>query len=209
MAGKYGRDCGDGCCCCLLKLLFEIIAAVLIIVGIAALVFWLIFRPVNVVKFHVTEAELTQFNLTAGNSVLNYDLKLNLTIRNPNKKIGVYYDRLEARAFYEDQRFSVADVAPFYQGHKTTSVVSPVFAGRQGVVLGATDLSGFNADKTAGVFNIKVKLYLRLRFKLGSWKTFRFKPKVKCSLMVPLSSNNGGSTVTFQTTKCDIDWNIF
>ncbi|XP_010059131.2 NDR1/HIN1-like protein 10 [Eucalyptus grandis] len=202
MAGKQGPDC----CCGLLKLLFEIILAVLISIGIAALIFWLIFRPVNLVKFHVTEAELTRFNLTTNKSVLNYNLKLNLTIRNPNKKIGVYYDRLEARAFYDDQRLSVADVAPFYQGHKNTSVVSPAFAGQKVV---GSELSSFNKEKAAGVFDIKVKLYLRVRFKLGSLKTFRFKPKVKCDLNVPSSSKNGGSSANFQTTKCDIDWNIF
>lgn len=202
MAGKQGPDC----CCGLLKLLFEIILAVLISIGIAALIFWLIFRPVNLVKFHVTEAELTRFNLTTNKSVLNYNLKLNLTIRNPNKKIGVYYDRLEARAFYDDQRLGVADVAPFYQGHKNTSVVSPAFAGQKVV---GSELSSFNKEKAAGVFDIKVKLYLRVRFKLGSLKTFRFKPKVKCDLNVPSSSKNGGSSANFQTTKCDIDWNIF
>ncbi|KAF7851915.1 hypothetical protein BT93_L1629 [Corymbia citriodora subsp. variegata] len=205
MAGKQGPDC----CCGLLKLLFEIIVIILITLGLAALIFWLIFRPVNLVKFNVTEAELTRFNLTTNNSVLNYDLKLNLTIRNPNKKIGVYYNRLEARAFYGDQRLGVADVAPFYQGHKNTSMVSPAFRGQRGVVLSATDLSSFDSDKKAGGYDIKVKLYLKVKFKPGSLKTFSFKPKVKCDLKVPLSSNNGGSSSNFQTTKCDIDWNVF
>lgn len=73
------------------------------------------------------------------------------------------------------------------------------------VLLGADELSKFNAEKNAGVCSIDVKLYLRIKFKVGKIKTWWFKPKVKCDLKVPLSSN-GTSASGFETTKCDIDF---
>lgn len=195
-----GRGRGS-CCgvCCLLTVLLEIIITVAVAIGIAAFIFWLIYRP-NLLKFHVTDAELTTFNLTTTNT-LNYDLKFNLTLRNPNKKIGVYYDRIEARAYLEDQRFGAQTFTPFYQGHKNTTVLSAVFQGQKMVLLDSDHLSDFNEDKAAGVYSIDMKLYLRVRFKIGSLKTFRFKPKIKCDLNLPLSTAGG-----FQTTKCDFDW---
>ncbi|KAJ8754597.1 hypothetical protein K2173_010203 [Erythroxylum novogranatense] len=190
--------------CCLLSSLLKFIVSLAVIVGVAILVFWLIVRP-NKVKFHVTEANLTQFNFTANNT-LHYNLALNITIRNPNKRIGIYYDRIEARAFYEDHRLKSVFLPPFYQGHKNTSVLSPVFEGQQLVLLGADESTDFNEEKNSGAFDIYVKLYLRIRFKLGKLKTHRFKPKIGCDLMVPLNSVNGRVGGVFETTKCKLDY---
>ncbi|XP_030531855.1 NDR1/HIN1-like protein 3 [Rhodamnia argentea] len=199
-----GGDCACGCGCCLLKLVFNLILTVVVIVGLLAFLFWLLFRP-NLVKFHVTDAELTQFNFTTNNNLLNYNLKLNLTIRNPNRRIGIYYDRIEARTFYGGQRFDSEDLATFYQGHKNTATLSPTFEGQHVVVLGSGEADDFNTQKAAGVYKIDMKLYMRVRFKLGRIKTFRMRPRVKCGLKVPLSS----SSATFQTEKCEIDWRVF
>ncbi|KAF5473928.1 hypothetical protein F2P56_005875 [Juglans regia] len=199
--GRRGRGCG--CCGCLFRFLLGVIVSVVVTLGLAILILWLIFRPNNI-KFHVTDASLTQFNLTATNN-LQYNLALNITARNPNKKIGVYYELISARAYYEDQRLGSSDLEPFYQGHKNTSVLSPVFVGQHLLVLGADELSEFNVEKNAGVYNIDVKLYLRIKFKVGKVKTWRFKPKVKCELKLPLSAK-GTSAGGFKITKCDIDY---
>ncbi|KAB1222557.1 Protein YLS9 [Morella rubra] len=201
---SQGRGSGCGPCGCLFSFLLKLIFSVAIVIGLAVFVFWLIFRP-HRVKFHVTDASLTQFNYTTNNTTLYYNLALNLTIRNPNKKIGIYYDRLEARAYYEDRRFSTAPLTSFYQGHKNTTVLNPVFKGQQLLLLGADELSVLNSEKSAGVFDIDVKLYLRVKFKLGKIKTWGVKPKISCDLKVPLSSN-GKAAVGFETTKCNIDF---
>ncbi|XP_022747458.1 NDR1/HIN1-like protein 10 [Durio zibethinus] len=196
---RPGRGSGCGCCCCLLKLLFNTIITAVVVIGLAVLIFWLIFRP-NKVKFHVTDVSLTEFNLTTDNT-LHYNLAVNMTVRNPNKRIGIYYDSIEANAYYEDQRFATQTLTPFYQGHKTTSFLNPVFRGQQFVGLGADQTSKFNAEKTLGIYSIDVKLYLRIRFKVGWVKTGRIKPKISCNLKVPLDSN-GSLAGTPETTKC-------
>ncbi|KAF8006940.1 hypothetical protein BT93_K1054 [Corymbia citriodora subsp. variegata] len=203
---RPGRGCGCGCGCCLLKLIFNLVLTVVVIVGLLTLLFCLIFRP-NLVKFHVTDAELTQFNFTATNT-LSYNLKLNLTIRNPNRRIGIYYDQIEARAIYGGERFDSEYMTPFYQGHKNTTTLSAAFQGQQLVMLGTSEQSDFNSEKAAGIYDIDMMLYLRVRFKLGKIKTFRIKPRVKCGLKIPVSSS-GSAATTFQTEKCDIDWRIF
>ncbi|OMO82559.1 Late embryogenesis abundant protein, LEA-14 [Corchorus capsularis] len=201
---RPGRGSGCGCGCCLLKCLFQIIATIVVVVGLAVLIFWLIFRPINPIKFHATDVSLTEFNLT--NNTLQYNLALNITIRNPNKKIGIYYDRIEARAYYEGERFDSQTLTPFYQGHKTTSHLNPVFQGQHIVLLGNDAISEFNQEKNSGIFSIDVKLYLKIRFRLGKVKVGKFKPKVSCDLKVPLSSVNGSLAGVPETTKCDWDF---
>ncbi|OVA07126.1 Late embryogenesis abundant protein [Macleaya cordata] len=193
-----GRGCGSCFPCCLISFIFKIIFTIVIVVGIAALVFWLIFRP-NKVKFHVVDASLTQFNLTNDN-ILHYNLTFDMTIRNPNKKIGIYYDRIEARAFYDDKRFDSDFLTPFYQGHKNTTTLRQVF---QGTTLVPNALTEFNKDKGDESFNIEVKLYLKIRFKVGRVKTHKFKPKIKCDLNVPLAPS---TSTRFNTEKCKIDF---
>ncbi|CAM8878699.1 unnamed protein product [Rhodiola kirilowii] len=87
---------------------------------LAILIFWLIFRP-HPLNFQVTEAALTEFAIA--NITLKYNLAVSLTARNPNSRVGVHYDRMEANAYYDDQRFSSVTLNDFDQGHKNTSGV--------------------------------------------------------------------------------------
>ncbi|KAL6138300.1 hypothetical protein ACLB2K_063583 [Fragaria x ananassa] len=201
---SVGRGGGPlGCCCsCIFGLVFKLIFTAIVFMGLAFFVFWLIVKP-NRVKFHVTDATLTQFNFSS-DSNLHYNLALNLTIRNPNKKLGIYYDRIEARANYEGQRFSTITLTPFYQGHKTTNVLNPLFTGQQ-LLVGSNLQSEYQKQTSAGVYEIEMKLYLRIRFKFGRIKTGKFKPRVECDLKVPLSTN-GNSATTFETKRCKIDY---
>jgi len=199
--GRRSGCGGGGCFCCLLKLILKIVVTIVVIVGLAALIVWLIFRPINKINFHANNVSLTQFSLIDNQNV-NYSLALDITIRNPNKKIGVYYDRIEAGAYYEDQRLKSVYITPFYQGHKNTTVLNVVFEGQQ--LLGG--IQDFTQEKTSGIYSIDVKLYLRIRFKLGKVKSPRLRPRIECELKVPLNSSNGGASGAADTTKCHLDF---
>lgn len=186
---RHGRGSSCGCCC-LLSLIAKLIVSVVVILGLAALIFWLIFRPINKINVNVTDASLSQFNLTSDNN-LHYNLALNITVRNPNKKIGIYYDQIEANAYYENLRFATLTVPPFYQGYKNTTYLNPVFSGQQLMVLGADAVSEYKTETSAGVYEIDLKLKMKIRFKLGRINTWRFKPTMDCDLKVPLGSSGG------------------
>lgn len=199
---------GRSCCCCLFGIFWKILIALIVLVGLAILIFWLVVQPRSF-KFHVTEAKLTQFDYT--NDTLRYNMVLNFTARNPNKKLSIYYDKVEARAFYEDLRFDSVDVIThmnsFRQYTKRTDPMSGVFSGQHVMVLDSDQVSQFNKDKSDGVYDIYVKLYFRIRFRLGDLISGKYKPKVKCELRIPLSANNATTTLTrFEPTKCDVDF---
>jgi hypothetical protein len=133
---------------------------------------------------------------------------LNFTARNPNKKLSIYYDEVEARAFYEGERFANVDVpVSFRQYKKSSNPMTGVFSGQQLLMLDNDQVSEFNKDKNVEVYDIYVKLYFRIRFRLGDLISGDYKPKVKCHLKVPLTSNNTTATFTpLVPTKCDVDF---
>ena len=195
------------CCCCLFGIVWKLLVTIIVLVGLAVLIFYLVVQPRSF-KFYVSEAKLTQFDYDNNN--LTYDLVLNFTARNPNKKLSIYYDDVEARAFYEGNWFHTTDVIThlnsFRQYKKSTNAMSGTFRGQHSLTLEGDDLSKYNEDKQNGVYNIYIRLYFRIRFRLGDVISNDYKPKVKCELRVPLSNFSGTTTTTFESTKCDVDF---
>ncbi|GAA0142588.1 hypothetical protein LIER_03451 [Lithospermum erythrorhizon] len=216
--GRGGSCCCNpfSCCCscifnCLCSCILQIICTILVILALFTLLFWFIFRP-NMLKFYTTNATLTQFNFNTNNNTLYYNLALNVTIRNPNKRIGIYYDAFELRGLYEGKRFGSTNVQPFYQGHKnSTFLENVVLKGQSVLVLGDDGISEYNKDKDEEKYDVDLKIYLRLRFKVGLIKSSKFKPRINCGLKVPLTSGNRTSSsydLKFESTKCGLDWNL-
>ncbi|XP_048432409.1 NDR1/HIN1-like protein 10 [Pyrus x bretschneideri] len=167
-------------------------------------IFWLIFLPKEP-KFTVSDASLSRFNFTNTDNTLYYNLALNVTIRNPNKRVGIYYRRIQVFANYRKKRFAnvTLPLEPFYQGRKNTTTLNHVLVeGQQLVAFGEHDLSQFNSETAAGVYSIDVEIYLRVKARYGKVKTSDYgSSNIDCKLKVPVSSNNT-SVSGFNPTKC-------
>lgn len=211
---SYRRGGGGGggclsCCCgcifdCILGIICKILTTIIVIVVIVGLLFWLIVRP-NVLKFHVTDAALNQFSYA--NNTLRYDLALNISVRNPNRRVGIYYDSVEAVALYQDVRFASRTLEPFFQHTKNTTLLSPVFKGQRVAPLSAEQGSKLEEEKGAGVYSIDAKLFMTVRFKFWWFKMGSVKPKIRCDLHVPLKSSNGTDhDAAFRDTECGWDY---
>ncbi|KAL1211109.1 NDR1/HIN1-like protein 2 [Cardamine amara subsp. amara] len=212
---KRGADVGCGICrcflncllccgACLLNLVCSILIGIAVCLVIIALILWFTPRP-NAVQFQVPEANLTRFDLDTQNNNLHYNLSLNFVIRNPNRRLGIHYDQLEARGFYGDQRFAAVSLPSFYQGHKNTTVVGMEFNGQRLVLLGGGGRKDLTDDQKSGIYRIDVKLRFKIRFKFGFLNSWAFKPKIKCHLKVPLSSSSSAGGLQFHPTKCHVD----
>lgn len=211
------RHRGRNCCSCFFSFLWKALLAIILFLVIVFLIFYLIVQP-RAFKFHVTDAKLTQFNYTttnnnnSNNHLLRYNLVLNFTARNPNKKLNIYYDEVEAVAFYDGIPFGSTDVITwrnsFRQYKKSTDRMSGVLSGEHAVVLDRDQVVDFERDMRDGVFDIDVKLHIRMRFRLGDSIGGTTKVKVKCELEVPFSSNNHEKSVThvFLPTECDVNF---
>ncbi|CAL5186687.1 unnamed protein product [Lathyrus oleraceus] len=154
-----------------------------------SIIFWIIISPSSV-KFHVTDATLTEFNLTNNNNTLYYNFKLNVTVRNPNNNIIVYYRRITAFAWYKDNNFGFVSLTPFDQGHKNTTFLGPiVFNGNTKIKLGRKQLDEYSEEMRLGIYkDLAVDFDIKIRAKFGSfYKSGRFNtPVVQCRrLKVP------------------------
>ncbi|KAL5709200.1 hypothetical protein ACHQM5_019915 [Ranunculus cassubicifolius] len=190
--------------CRLLGCILNLICTILLLVIIAAVAIYVIYRP-NYLKFHVVNASLTEFKLTNDSNNLVHNLKIDVAARNPNKKIGVYYDHIEAVVLYGGEEFDRVILDGFHQGSKNTTLIKPVFQGNGTVRLGGSDIKQFNKESNDGAFNIDLRMFLRVRFKVGILKTFTFKPKVKCDVKVPLTAN-GAAVDAFAVKKCEVHY---
>jgi len=190
------RSHGGSCCCCLLRFLITFI----IVIGVAALVIWLVLRP-STLKVYVETVSVPKFNVT-GNG-LNSSIALMMSIRNGNKKIGIYYDVLHFSAYYGgSEMIGYTQVEGFYQGHKNTSTVDAVLTSDPSLVLPSTVSNSLASDKSVGVVDVEVRMRSRIRVKVGKIKSRRFTMKAKCHLSLPLNNTSGA----FQGTKCKVDY---
>nr|XP_011466486.1 PREDICTED: protein YLS9-like [Fragaria vesca subsp. vesca] len=181
--------------------------------GIFIFFIWVIVLPRNP-KITITDARLTQFNFTntATNSTLYYNLAFNLTIRNPNKKLGISYRRIRVIGNYQKKRFAMVTLpnttVPFYQGHKNTTFLRDIVVqGQQVVKFGEKEISEFNKETAAGIYSIDTVLALRVKLRLGTIKFHNYGPEnIHCKLKLPLSTRNSTlnqtSTSSFTLTKC-------
>ncbi|TKY45593.1 YLS9 protein [Spatholobus suberectus] len=151
---------------------------------VAITAFLMIVHP-KVVKYNVANATLIEFDYT--NNALHYNLALKITISNPNKFVGIYYDCVEALALYQDVEFDSQILGTFFQPDQNTSVLSPVFKGKK--PLSSNQISKLNIKKSSSIYHIDVELYMKVRYKVGLIKIPK-KLKVHYDLLVPLKSHN-------------------
>ncbi|KAM0989982.1 hypothetical protein FF1_008551 [Malus domestica] len=182
------------CCCC-----FCIIVVVL---GALAFTAWFVIRqfsPSKPMIYQVTDASLTQFNLTAANNTIFYNLSLKMTVENRNKWNDFHYEHFEAVPSYKNQDLSTSILGPFGVAHRDKYELNPLFKGHRTVTaLTNGEASNF---RNSLVFDIALKIYFKYWTKIAMYKDEK-ELQMACYLKVPLSSS-GKPAEIFQSTKCD------
>ncbi|XP_024024800.1 NDR1/HIN1-like protein 10 [Morus notabilis] len=195
-------------CCFIFQLSFCLCVLLCFVLIVLVVVFAAMFGIRSEVDVRVTDASLAKFDAADENDttsllLLSYDLSFNLTLRNPNRRIGVYYDNITAFAFYGDELLDTTNLAPFYQGHKTTNTLSAVFEGTKTVSVndGFEVFSLFSEEERSGIFSIVAAIAVTVRTKYGKIKYRHSPTDIDCYLRVPL---RGKSSYAFQTTQCGV-----
>ncbi|XP_074560106.1 NDR1/HIN1-like protein 12 [Curcuma longa] len=199
-----GHCDGDGA----RRLLFRLALACFISLVVLVLVVWLVLRPTRP-RFYLQDDSVVQLNLTPGSGLVTSVLQVTLSSRNPNDRIGIYYDRLVAYTRYRGQQTTAAEALPAgYQGHNDVTVWSPYLFG--GAVPLAADLAAaLSQDQQAGFVLLSVHIDGRLRWKVGAWTSGHFHLHVNCPAFLVLDSSRpsdaGSYYYRFQYTRCRVD----
>ncbi|XP_002448803.1 NDR1/HIN1-like protein 2 [Sorghum bicolor] len=203
--GSASRAVSCLCCPCkclacgLFSCLCSILVSLAVTLGILVLILYLIFKP-HMIAATVDSASLAQFNLST-TSTLTYDLNVTMTVRNPNTRVGLYYDDVQSLAYYKDQRFGYTTLDAFYQGTQASTKLSPEFHGNQ-LLQGDVTAAEFRQEQSAGNFAVNVDLNAKLRVKVWAFKVRGPKAKISCQLSVPAPGAANASP--FQPTNCKV-----
>ncbi|CAN4078451.1 unnamed protein product [Withania somnifera] len=168
--------------CCLLLFLIIIIAAL-------AAAFYFVFQP-KIPNYSVDSMRITQFNFNNDMSLLFATFNVNITARNPNKKIGIYYESgSHLSVWYTGVTLCEGSLPRFYQGHQNITVLSLDLSGQTQNATGL--LQALQVDQQRGSIPLNLRAKVPVKLKIGKLKLMKWKFLVKCRLDVDrLSANN-------------------
>lgn len=190
------RRRGRSPCCCCFAWVCSILAIILILLGVAALVLYLVLEP-KAPQFSVTDATISTLNVTtqpilASNAspgvsglYLNADVTFVVQAENPNKKIGIYYDAVDVTLFYEGAEIGTGSIPAFYQGHQSTTSLDLRMKGDDVLLTPSIGLALQNSLRSdGGSIPLKARTIAQVRIKVGSWKSRDSKFEVDCDVQI-------------------------
>ncbi|XP_010520462.1 PREDICTED: NDR1/HIN1-like protein 12 [Tarenaya hassleriana] len=187
-------------------------AAVLgLLVAAAVVIFlvWAILHP-HGPRFVLQDATIYAFNVSQPN-FLTSNLQVTVSSRNPNDKIGIFYDHLDIYASYRNQQVTLATILPAtYQGHLDMTVWSPFLYGTT-VPVAPYLTAAMMQDLNTGMILLNVKIDGWVRWKVGTWISGRYRLHVNCPAYITFaaggsSSSSAAAVVKYQLLqRCAVD----
>jgi hypothetical protein len=186
----------SSCCKCIC---WTISILILLIIILAATVgaLYLIFRP-KVPKYSVNGLQISDLRLNLDMSLYaKFDVKI--TAVNPNRKIGIYYEKgSHISVWYRTTNLCQGSLPIFYQGHQNKTVLDVALTGQN--QYGQTLLSAIQEQQQTGQIPLDLKIDVPVRIKLGKLKLRKIRVKGKCLLIV--DTLNANSKVTIKASNC-------
>ncbi|XP_052177062.1 NDR1/HIN1-like protein 1 [Diospyros lotus] len=157
---------------------------------VVILIIWAILQPKKP-RFVLQDATVYAFNVSGG-TFLTSNFQVTIASRNPNDKIGIYYDRLDVYATYHSQQITLYTRIPsVYQGHKDVNVWSPFVSGNN-VPVAPYNGMALGQDQADGQVMITIKMDGRVRFKVNTFVSGRYHLYVKCPAIITFGSRSTG-----------------
>ena len=180
---RYARSVRESLTSRFAKFICSIFLSLLLIAGLILFILWLSLRP------HRPRFFLESFTLNQSGSAISF----NVTDRNPNQNIGIYYEDMNGSVYYFDQRIAFGPVMfAFYQPPKSTTLIQ----GQLGSVAG-----GPVPSQVTGTRSLRFDLSSTIQFKVKIWDTHHHKMHVSCDLVV---GANGNLLPQYVNERCPI-----
>ena len=175
------------------------VIAFIIIVLITIFLVWVILRPTKP-RFILQDATVFAFNLSQPN-LLTTNFQITFASRNPNSKIGIYYDRLHVYATYRNQQITLRTaIPPTYQGHKEDNVWSPFVYGTA-VPIAPYNSVALGDEQGHGLVQLMIRADGRVRWKVGTLITGKYHIHVRCPAYINLGNKAAGVIVGDNAVK--------
>ncbi|KAJ1403991.1 Late embryogenesis abundant protein [Sesbania bispinosa] len=181
------------CICWTLSLLLLL----LIILGAIAGILYLVFKP-KLPSYSVDTLRISDLRLNFDMSLYaQFDVKI--TANNPNKKIGIYYEKGgKLSVWYTNTQLCEGSLPQFYQGHQNKTVLNVSLTGQ--VQSGSTLMAALQQQQQTGRVPLDLNIHAPVAIKLGRLKLKKVRVLGKCQLVVDsLSSNN---LISIKASNC-------
>ncbi|KAF5729011.1 protein YLS9-like [Tripterygium wilfordii] len=176
------------------KVICSIFLSLVLIVGIVIFILWLSLRP-HRPRFHIHEFSVPGLGQSTG--FKNATITFNVTIRNPNKDMGIYYDSMKGSVYYKDRMIgSTPLLHPFYQKPKNTVIVYKEMSGGN-----LTVNSHRGNDRGQGSVVFRLDITSTIRFKVSTWHSKRHRLHANCDLEV---GPDGNILPTSKDKRCPV-----
>ncbi|XP_068640901.1 NDR1/HIN1-like protein 6 [Aristolochia californica] len=188
------------CCCRCFCWTLSVFLILLVLIAATGGILYLVFRP-KLPKYSVDRLRISDFQVNTDMSVYaRFDVTV--TARNPNKKIGIYYEKgSNLSVWYTDTNLCSGALPKFYQGHRNTTVLNVALTGQ--TQIGSTLWTAMQQQQQTGRIPLKFKGDVPVRVKFGRLKLMKVRFVVSCSLVVDnLSANN---PIRIRTSSCGFD----
>ncbi|GAB4842681.1 hypothetical protein Ancab_012657 [Ancistrocladus abbreviatus] len=155
----------SGCCCRCVCWTLGLLLFLLIIIGVAALVIYLVFHP-KIPNYSIDQLRITDLRLNLDMS-LYAKFNVSITAYNPNKKVGIYYEKGgEIIVWYGSTELCKGTVPPFYQGHLSRKVINVDLTGQN--EYGSALMAALQQQQQTGNIPLNLKVNMPVAIKLGS-----------------------------------------
>lgn len=172
------------------------------LLGVTALTLWLVYRPHHP-KFRVISAAVYQLN-TSSPPFIAANMQFTALVRNPNKRVTIYYDPLSAYVSYKNQAITPPVILPpLYQDTKSTVALSPLLGGAP-VPVAAEVGNALAMDEAYGVVGLRLVLTGKLRYKAGAFRSHHYGLYVTCDMLVSLRNGFVGQLPLLGTPSCKV-----
>ncbi|XP_059296199.1 NDR1/HIN1-like protein 1 [Lycium ferocissimum] len=187
-----------------------ILVGILIFLFLSILLIWAILQPKKP-RFILQDATIFNFNVSAPN-IFSTSIQVTIFARNPNDKIGIYYDKMKTYANYRNQQITYFTKIPsVYQGHKDVNIWSP-YVNSNNVPIAPFNGQTLKDDQQNGGVWLDFKVDGRVKWRVGTITTGHYHLHVTCSAYVPFGNRPGdggiivgNNAVKYQIARsCDV-----
>ncbi|XAR53756.1 hypothetical protein NMG60_11022430 [Bertholletia excelsa] len=197
-ARYYVRRARDSLTTRVSKIICAIFLTLLFIFGLVAFILWLSLRP-HRPRFHVQDFSVP--GLGQPNGFENAQVNFNVTARNANQNIGIYYDAMQVNLLYEDQSIGGASLLfPFYQQPKNTTVLFGLLTGAT-LTVNKERWMQFQGDLGKGMVVFRLDLTSTIRFKVVRWQSKHHKMHANCEVRV---GPDGSILASYKGKRCPV-----
>ncbi|XP_076958937.1 NDR1/HIN1-like protein 26 [Bidens hawaiensis] len=180
------------------KLICSIFLSLLFVLGLITFILWLSLRP-HRPRFHIHEFSIP--SLAQDNGLASAQATFNVTARNPNLNIGIFYDTMHITLFFQNQNIGEEPFnVPFFQEPKNTTVLYDTLSGTR-LVINEARWGQLVAARMHGLVTFRLEVASAIRFKVAGWESKKHKMHANCDIGV---GPDGMLIASYRIPKCPV-----